>query len=139
MHEIIEDTNKQKLHSRKERNLARFRTNRSKIINENSDIFSSCKCNSRVHKFSYTVTPALKKNLTQKKSNSTRHSKQKRKKRFSFKLTSPRTCTPVSPVSPDMSIISPDISLMSPPTGRPPTFYDTNISLSGFPCRSPTA
>ena len=51
--------------------LSRFRTNRSEIINDNSDIFSSCKCNSRFHKFSRQVTPILKKRLTQKKANST--------------------------------------------------------------------
>jgi len=118
--------------------LSRFRTNRSEIINDNSDIFSSCKYNSRFHKFSRKVTPTLMKRLTQKQANSNRHSKQKRKKRFSFNLTSPRTCKPVSPFSPDMSIMSPDISLISPPTGRPPTLYDTNIPLAGFPYRSPT-
>jgi hypothetical protein len=37
-----------------------------------------------------------------------------------------------------MSIMSPDISIMSPPTGRPPTLYNTNIPLAGFPYRSPT-
>ena len=117
--------------------LSRFRTNRSDIINDNSDIFSSCKCNSRFHKFSRQVTPILKKRLTQKKANSTRNSKQKRTKRFSFNnLNSPRKRAQVTPESPDMSIMSADISLMSPPTG-PPTLYDTNVP--GLPYRSPTA
>ena len=117
--------------------LSRFRTNRSDIINDNSDIFSSCKCNSRFHKFSRKVTPTLKKRLTQKKANSTQNSKQKRKKRFSFNnLNSPRTCIQVTPNSPDMSIMSADISLMSPPTG-PPILYNTNVP--GLPYRSPTA
>ena len=48
--------------------LSRFRANQSETINDNSDIFSSCKCNSRFHKFSREVTPTLMKRLTQKKS-----------------------------------------------------------------------
>ena len=62
----------------------RFRENKSKIINDNSDVFSSCKCRTKFHKFDRDlINVTLRKRSTQKKVKSTRHSKSKRK-RFSF-------------------------------------------------------
>ena len=107
--------------------LSRFRNNKSKIMNNNSDIFSSCKCNSRFHKFSRTVTKTLRKHLMQKKVNSKRHSKHKRK-RFSTNLNSQEICMPVTPEPESPKIDS-----------APPVLYDINIPLPGFPHRSPTA
>ena len=103
--------------------------NKSKVMNDNSDIFSSCKCGTKFHKFLRNVTTkTLMTRLTQKEVPSGRSSKTKRKnKRFSFNnLCQP--CTPrVAPVSPEPA---------SPPV-TPVFLYDRNIP--GFPYRSPTA
>ena len=104
---------------------------KTKVINDNSDIFSSCKCGSRFHKFFRNVTTTLRTRLTQKKVPSTRHSKTKRK-RFSFNPKSPVTCcSPCSPGSTSSSSQEP----ASPPV-TPVFLYDTNVP--GLPYRSPT-
>lgn len=81
--------------------LHRMRTDKSKVINDNSDIFAPCKCKSKFHKFSHN-DPTLTTRKTQKKvPTSTRHSKQKRS-RFSFGSNSPLSkqspvlCSPCS-------------------------------------------
>ena len=61
--------------------LGRMRTNRSKVINDNSDIYASCKCRSRLHKFNRMLEPTLRRRLTPKKVSSNRRSKQKRNRR----------------------------------------------------------
>ena len=119
--------------------LSRFRTDRTKIMNDNDDIFSPCKCRSRFHKFARNITPTLRKRMTQKKPTSTRRSKQKRN-RFSF---SPRSCSRGSPrVSPTQSPPSSPESTASSlaPSTPPPTpqfLIDTNVP--GLPYRTPTA
>ena len=94
-----------------------MRTDKSKVINDNSDIFAPCKCKSKFHKFSHN-DPTLTTRKTQKKvPTSTRHSKQKRS-RFSFGSNSPLSkqspvlCSPCStkvasttktPVTPELA------------------------------------
>ena len=74
-----------------------MKEDQSKDINDNSDIFSSCKCKSRFHKFSRKIEPALRTRLTQKKvRNSSRKS---RLKRLSLNLqvdTANNLCSPCS-------------------------------------------
>ena len=107
--------------------LHRKREDKNKIINDNSDIFSSCKCKCRFHKFGrYLHVETLRTRLPQKKVNSTRHSKQQRK-RFSF--SSPRVCLPTNTEAP----ITPE-----PASPQTPVFLiDTNVP--GLPYRSPSA
>jgi hypothetical protein len=107
--------------------LHRMRSDRSKIINDNSDIFSSCKCKCRFHKFGrHLHVETLRTRLSQKKVNSTRHSKQKRS-RLSF--SSPRVCPQTDMEAP----ITPE-----PASPMTPVFLiDTNVP--GLPYRSPSA
>ena len=77
--------------------LSRFRTDRSKVMNENSDIYSSCKCGGRFHKFVRSITTTLTTRMTQKKSKSSRK-KSKKKSRRSFPKTS-RQSSPQSECS----------------------------------------
>ena len=111
--------------------LHRFRTDKSKIMNDNSDIFASCKCNSRFHKFARVENTTLRTRMTQKKVTSTRQSKQRRS-RFSFNLNSPslrstNRSPPETPITPEPA---------SPPV-TPVFLLDTNIP--GLPYRTPTA
>ena len=48
--------------------LKRMEEDKSSVINDNSDIFSSCKCGSSFHKFDRYVETTLRTRLTQKKS-----------------------------------------------------------------------
>ena len=100
--------------------LHRMRTDRSKIMNDNSDIYASCKCASRFHKFSRIDSKTLRTRITQKKVTSTRHSKQRRS-RFSFdntKLNSPSSKSSTSICSPCNSRASPPPP-MTPVTSEP--------------------
>ena len=64
--------------------LERFQNDRKMLINDNSDIYSSCKCKEKFQKFTPKVTiEALKKRTTQKKVKASRLSKQKRKNKRS--------------------------------------------------------
>ena len=96
--------------------LHRMRTDRSKIMNDNSDIYASCKCASRFHKlFSRIDCKTLRTRITQKKVTSTRHSKQRRS-RFSFGNTKPNSPSSKS----STSICSPCNSRASPPPPETP-------------------
>ena len=112
--------------------LHRFRTDRKKIINDNSDIYSSCKCGTRFHKFARNLKiETLRTRRAQKKVTSTRNSKQKRRTtRFSFDLESTDICQPCND---EPSVVTPEPA--SPPAT--PVFYDTNIP-GILPYRSPT-
>ena len=70
-----------------------------KVINDNSDIFSSCKCGSQFHKFFRNVTTTnliLKTRSTQKKVNSSKRTKHQKSKRFSFnQVSTPTIQTPL--------------------------------------------
>ena len=55
--------------------LQRMKTNKHKLINDNSDIFARCSCKCRFHKFFRTDSTTLRTRLMQKKITSTRHSK----------------------------------------------------------------
>jgi hypothetical protein len=46
----------------------RMKTNKYKLINDNSDIFARCSCKCRFHKFFRTDSTTLRTRLTQKKS-----------------------------------------------------------------------
>ena len=111
--------------------LKRMRTNKQTLINDNSDIYSSCKCEGRFHKFTRKLEiETLRTRLSQKKVSSTRTSKQKRK-RFSFNsiTSSPTICSPCNEEAP----ITPE-----PASLQTPVFLiDTNIP--GLPWRPPTA
>ena len=104
--------------------------NKSKVMNDNSDIFSSCKCGTKFHKFLRKVTMTLMAYLTQKEVTAGRSSKTKRKnKRFSFD-TLCQPCTPkMVPVFPEPASL--------PVT---PIFYMIEIwNILTFPYISPTA
>ena len=110
--------------------LHRMQQDKNKVINDNSDIYSSC--GSRFHKFGRTLEPeTLRKRMTQKKVPSTRHSKQKRN-RFSFDLDpqgSPVHCIPCTPTA----------APVTPEPASPqatPVFLYTNVP--DLPYRSPT-
>ena len=112
--------------------LSRFRNEKTKIMNDNSDIYSSCKCMSRFHTFTRTISPTLKTRLAQKKVNSTRHSKTKRS-RFSFNLKSPRLSR--SSTSPILSQ-DPESPFNESLPMTPRIKIDTNVP--GLPYRSPS-
>ena len=109
--------------------LSRFRSDKSKIINDNSDIYSSCKCGSKFHKFVRTIPTTLKKRLTQKKS----PSKNSPKKKSSRRNATPRTPKPRNLNLRATPSPEPEIP-WSPATPAP--LIDTNIP--GLPYRSPT-
>ena len=109
-----------------------MQSDKSKIINDNSDIYSSCKCKSRFHKFNRILEPeTLRKRMTQKKVTSTRHSKQTRK-RFSFDLIPSESQANCIPCTPQAAPVTPEPA--SPQAT--PVFLDTNVP--GLPYRSPT-
>ncbi len=124
--------------------LHRFRTDRYKIINDNSDIFSSCKCGSAFHKFFRTITTktTLRTRSPQKKVTSTRQSKPTRR-RFSFfnilrQTPSPTTneqCQPCSTSTVGSTSTSSTDEPASPPVA-PVFLFDPNSP--GFPTRSPS-
>jgi hypothetical protein len=115
--------------------LHRFWSDKSKIMNHNSEIFGTCKCNPRFHQFYRKLTvETLKTRMMQKKVTSTRHSKQKRSRKsqqFTFSLSPQksrkRPCCPheATPVTPKPA--SPLAALV--------IFYDTNVP--GLPYRVP--
>ena len=107
-------------------------------MNQNSDIFGSCKCNLRFHQFYRKLTVKTPKTRTaQKKVTSTCHSKQKqghKSKRFTFSLSPqkrhkshrcPHEATPVTVTPEPVS-----------PLAAPVIFFDTNVP--GLHYRSPT-
>ena len=97
-------------------------TNKSKVIKDNSDIFSSCKCGTKFHKFLRKVTMTLMAYLTQKEVTAGRSSKTKRKnKRFSFDTL----CQPCT------SKVTPSPEPAPPPVQWRRVLYDKNIP--GFP------
>ena len=80
--------------------LARFDQDRNSIINDNSDIFSSCKCKSSFHKFFRTVTTSDTEDaFIAEKSQCLPIGKGSKKKRFSFSSIPFQTpsCQPVTP------------------------------------------
>jgi hypothetical protein len=110
--------------------LHRFRTDKSKIMNDNSDIYSSCKCKGRFHKFGrYLHIDTLRTRTPQKKVSSTRASKPKRN-RFSFNLSSPRFCHPASEEAP----VTPE-----PASPQEPSVFLIDTNVPGLPWRAPSA
>ena len=110
--------------------LSRFRSDKSKSINDNSDIYSSCKCGSKFNKFARTITTTLKMCLTQKKSPSNRSSKTKCSRRIATPRTlNPKALTKRATPSPEQE------TPWSPAT--PAQLIDTNVP--GLPYRSPSA
>ncbi len=77
--------------------LLQLDTDKHKVINDNSDIFSSCKCGSKFHKFFCTVnieTPRA--HSKQKKVNSSKQKQHQKNKRFSFQnVSTPTIQTPI--------------------------------------------
>ena len=120
--------------------LKRYQIERKLLINDNSDIFSSCKCGAKFHKFIREVNlqEALRTRSTQKKVKSSKLSERMRKKnppRFDFSDISIQTtvCTPCHSVG----MTSPS-SVEEPASSQPMTpviFYDTNVP--GLPYRTP--
>ena len=78
--------------------MQQMKAEKRKVINDNSDIFSSCKCKSQFHTFFRNVTTisTLRTRSTQKEVNSTKKAKHKKSKRFSFDNV--RTPTIQSPI-----------------------------------------
>ena len=125
-----------------------FKKNKNQIINDNSDIFSSCKCGSRFHKFARILDTetTLRTRPTQKKSTSRRKtvSRQKMSKRSSLDSTSttetpisqPSICIPCPSPAGSTSTYSSEESA-SPSSVTPVFSFDTNVP--GLPYRSPTA
>jgi len=123
--------------------LSRFRNNKSSTMNDNSDIFSSCKCMSSFHKFSRTIEPTLTTRLLQKKVPSTRNSKSKRRRsstllrrnnhrRSSASTKTPLLCQPcVNTPSPTSGSTSFSSTESASPTVVTPVFYMTSM------CRGP--
>jgi len=108
--------------------LSRFRSDKSKIINDNSDIYSSYKCGSKSHKFARTITTTLKTRLTQKESPSNSSSKTKRSRRIATPRTpKPKALTKRATPSPEQE--TPWSS------ATPAQLIDTNVP--GLPYRSP--
>ena len=112
--------------------LHRLREDKSKVINDNSDIYSSCKCGSRFHKFTdtRTITSTLRTRMTQKKVPSARKSKQIRHRRKSRQIT---------PITPSAQVSTPSSRVITPESAYPtttPRLIDTNVP--GLPYRSPS-
>ena len=92
--------------------LSHFQADKAMIINDNSDIYSSCKYGSKFHRFSRTITTSLKTRMTQKKSKSTKKLKNNHPSCRHFKGTpkknrhsggdfiGPEPETPCTPCSP---------------------------------------
>ena len=130
--------------------LERFQNNRKMLINDNSDIFSSCKCRAKFHKFTPKVTiEALKTRATQKKVKAKRLSKQRRlkkKKRSSISscsccvsnqtLLTPSCHSKVCTPSFGSASTSSSEETASPNLVTPLFLFDTNVP--GLPYRSPT-
>ena len=112
--------------------LQKIQDDKSMVINDNSDIFSSCKCGSRFHKFSRNVTTTLRTRLTQKKVPSSRSRYKSNRKRTSSSPKSPTLCPPCSPGATSVST-----EPASPQSDAGVFLYDTNVP--GLPYRSPTA
>ena len=109
--------------------LSRMRASPSKIINDNSDIYASCKCRSRFHKFS-RIESTLRTRMTQKKVSSNRQSKQKRSRtRVSINSL---LCQPVTPSTPN----TPTTPEPETPPPTPTILFDPNIP--GLPYEEPT-
>ena len=92
-----------------------------KVINENDDIYASCKCSTRFHEFTHIHSHALKTRLTQKKVTPKR--KGRRTSSSSSSSSSKRKCTRhVSPTSP-----STDNCQTTPESVSPIPLIDTNV------------
>ena len=108
--------------------LHRLKNVKSKVINDNSDIYSSCKCGLRFHKFvPLTIESTLRTRSTQKKVPSSR--KSKRNCRRSSRPTTPPTRTPRSAPS-SCTPITPESASPQPTPRR----IDTNVP--GLPYQS---
>ena len=112
--------------------LARFDKDRNSIINDNSDIFSSCKCKSSFHKFFRTVTTSGTEDaFIAEKSQCFPIGKKSKKKRFSFSNIPFQTQS--QPVTPDGSASSSQEETVSPNLVTPffltPTFPDSHIGV----------
>ena len=76
--------------------LQQMKLDKRMVINDNSDLFNSCKCGSQFHKFFRNVTTTtLRTRSTQKKVKSSRGAKHQKSKRFSFEnISTPTIQTP---------------------------------------------
>ena len=110
--------------------LHRFRSDKTKIMNDNSDIYSSCKCKGRFHKFGCKLNiETLRTRSPQKKVSFTRTSKPKQS-RFSFNLASPRFCQPTNEEAP----VTPE-----PASPQETPVFLINTNVPGLPWRPPSA
>lgn len=108
-----------------------IRDDKHKVINENDDIYASCKCSTRFHEFTNIHSLALKTRLTQKKVTPKR--KGRSTSRISSSSSSKRKCTRrVSPTSP-----STNNRQTTPESVSPIPLIDTNVPWE--PYRSPSA
>ena len=122
--------------------LHRINTDKTKIMNDNSDIFSSCKCGGNFHKFTQIVhtKQTLRTRSTQKKvSTSTKNKQPKRARRTKEPPTTPQLLDPLA--TPYLCQPCSAETVASNPASPPPVtsvfLFDTNVP--GLPYRSPTA
>ena len=69
--------------------LSRFRTDRSRIMNGSSDIYSSCKCGAKFHKFIRPENKDTDEALAAKKSHKSKRSLETKRSRFSVDSIQP--------------------------------------------------
>lgn len=104
-----------------------LRKNKYKVINDNSDIYSPCKCSSKFHKFKHDSTMALRTRLTQNEVTPNKRSKKKNRKHS--KLATPNASSS-KPVTPESGELFPE---------SPPELIDTNVPWAPYrtPCANP--
>ena len=84
--------------------ISSLRKDKYKVINDNSDIYSPCKCSSKFHKFKHNSTMALRTRLTQNEVTPNKRSKKKRRRSRGF--VTPKTNS--SPITPDSESLFPE-------------------------------
>ena len=130
--------------------LSRFRTNRSKIMNDNSDIYSACKCGGKFHQFIRSDTKNTDEAPDAGKSHKSKRKSRIKRSRFSFdsikqnvkkKDWSARKRTSLKKGRHARVRISPNSSIEMEPIRTPDTrLIDTNVPFApyGRPSTNPS-
>ena len=122
--------------------LSRFRTDRSKVINDNSDIYSSCKCGAKFHKFIRPKNEDTDEALAAEKSHKSKRSSKIKRSRFSVDSIQPnvkkkdwsaRKRTSLRKGRRARAKISPNSSIEMEPIRTPDTrLIDTNVPFDPY-------
>ena len=122
--------------------LPRFRTDRRKIVSDNSDIYNPCKCGAKFHKFIRPETKNFHEVLAEEKSQKSKWSSKIKRSRFSVdsiqpnltkKAWSARQCTCLRKGQRAHTKISPNSSIEMKTIGTPDTrLIDTNVPLAPY-------